>query len=263
MRVGFFQFAPVFGDVQANVDYVAQRLSGVQADLIVLPELFTSGYQFVSKREVQDLAEEVPIGPTTTRLIELAQDRKMIIAAGLPERKRKQCYNSSVLIGPRGFVSVYRKLHLFYEEKLWFSPGDIGFRVHRLGGVRIGMMVCFDWFFPESVRSLALQGAEIICHPSNLVLPHCPDAMVIRCLENRIFSVTANRIGAEQRGGKPQLTYIGQSEVVNPKGLILYRAKPDEEDLTVVEVNPKDARNKRINAYNDVFRDRKTKFYRS
>lgn len=262
MRIGFFQFAPVFGEIQTNVEYAVRRLSGLQADLIVLPELFTSGYQFVSKQEVQDLAEEIPKGPTTGRLIELARDRKMIIVAGLPERKGKRCYNSSVLIGPRGFVAVYRKIHLFHEEKLWFSPGDIEFRVHQVGGVVIGMMICFDWFFPESVRSLALAGAEIICHPSNLVLPYCPDAMVIRCLENRVFGVTANRIGAEQRGAKPQLIYIGQSEVVSPKGLILYRAKPDEEDLTVVEVNPKEARNKRINAYNDLFRDRKTKFYK-
>ncbi|HXC62209.1 MAG TPA: nitrilase-related carbon-nitrogen hydrolase [Nitrospiria bacterium] len=262
MRIGFFQFAPVFGEVKTNVEYAIRRLSGLEADLMVLPELFTSGYQFVSKQEVRELAEEIPKGPTTSRLIELARDRKMIIAAGLPERKGKRYFNSSVLVGPKGFITVYRKIHLFYEEKLWFSPGDIEFRVHHIGGVRIGIMVCFDWFFPESVRSLALSGAEIICHPSNLVLPYCPDAMVIRCLENRVFAVTANRIGAEQRGGKPPLTYIGQSEVVNPKGMILYRAKPDEEDIAVVEVNPKEARNKRINTYNDLFRDRRTKFYK-
>ncbi len=263
MRVGFFQFAPVFGEVKTNVEYVARRLSDLQADLMVLPELFTSGYQFASKQEVRDLAEEIPKGPTMGRLIELARDQKMIIVASLPERKGKRCYNSSVLIGPKGFVAVYRKIHLFYEEKLWFSPGENRFQVHQVGGVRIGMMICFDWFFPESTRSLALQGAEIICHPSNLILPYCPDAMVIRCLENRVFAVTANRIGAEHRGGKPQLIYIGQSEVVSPKGLILYRAKADEEDLTVVEVNPKEARNKRINSYNDIFRDRKTKLYKS
>jgi len=262
MRIGFFQFAPVFGEVQANLERVVQRLSDIEADLIVLPELFTSGYQFASKKEVRDLSEEIPGGPTTARLIQLARDRRMIIAAGLPERSGRQCYNSSVLIGPKGFVAVYRKIHLFYEEKLWFSPGDIGFRVFRVGGVRLGMMVCFDWLFPESVRSLALQGAEIICHPSNLVLPYCPDAMVLRCLENRVFSVTANRIGTERRRGKPPLIYIGQSEVVSPKGVVLHRAKPDEEDLAVVEINPKDARSKKINAYNDLFRDRKTRFYK-
>jgi len=77
-----------------------------------------------------------------------------------------------------------------------------------------------------------------------------------------VFAVTANRIGAEKRGEKPPLAYIGQSEVVSPKGVILYRAKPDGEDMGVVEINPKEARNKRINAYNDLFRDRKTKFYK-
>jgi predicted amidohydrolase len=263
MRVGFFQFSPVFGAVKKNLEYVVERLSTTEADLMVLPELFTSGYQFISKREVIELAEEIPGGPATARLIELARDRNMIIVAGLPERKSKKCYNSSVLIGPKGLIAVYRKTHLFYEEKLWFSPGDTGFRVHRVNGVGIGMMVCFDWFFPESVRSLALAGAEIVCHPSNLVLPYCPDAMVIRCLENRVFAVTANRVGTEKRGRKPPLTYIGQSEVVNPKGVILYRAKPDEEDIGMVEINPKEARNKRINSYNDLFRDRKTKIYNS
>jgi len=182
MRVGFFQFAPVFGEVKKNLEYTIDRLSDVEAGLIVLPELFTSGYQFISKQEAFELAEEIPDGPATSRLVELARDKKMIIVAGLPERKGKRCYNSSVLIGPKGFIAVYRKTHLFQEEKLWFSSGDTGFRVYRIGGVGIGMMVCFDWFFPESVRSLALAGADIICHPSNLVLPYCPDAMVIRCL---------------------------------------------------------------------------------
>jgi predicted amidohydrolase len=261
MRVGFFQFAPVFGEVKKNLEYAVERLTGSEADLMVLPELFTSGYQFISKQEALDLAEEIPVGPTTSRLVELARDKKMIISAGLPERKGSRCYNSSVLIGPKGFVAVYRKTHLFHEEKLWFSPGDTGFLVHRIGDIRVGMMVCFDWFFPESVRSLALAGADIICHPSNLVLPYCPDAMVIRCLENRVFAVTANRTGAEKRGKKPPLIYIGQSEVVSPKGVILYRAKPDEEDIGIVEINPKEARSKRVNAYNDLFRDRKIKFY--
>src|ERR1700675_3940937 len=113
---------------------------------MVLPELFTSGYQFGSKRGVREVGGEIPKGPTTGRLIELARDQKMIIVAGLPERKGRRYYNSSVLIGPKGFIAVYRKIHLFHEEKLWFSPGDIGFRVHRIGGVAIGMMVCFDWF---------------------------------------------------------------------------------------------------------------------
>ena len=93
--------------------------------------------------------------------------------------------------------------------------------MYDIGLARIGLMVCFDWFYPESVRTLALKGADIVAHPSNLVLPHCPDAMITRCLENRVFAVTCNRIGSEERGGKEKLSYIGTSEIVSPTGKIL------------------------------------------
>jgi len=262
MRVGFFQFDPVFGDSKRNLDLVADRLATVRCDLLVLPELFASGYQFVSKAEVESLAEPVPDGTTTKRLIDLARDRGCHLVAGLPERHQGRCYNSAVLVGPGGLVGLYRKAHLFYEETLYFSPGDTGFQVWDIGVAKIGMMICFDWFYPESARTLALKGAEILCHPSNLVLPHCPDAMVTRCLENRLFSVTANRIGSEERG-KDRLTFIGNSEIVTPKGRILHRASRDGEELTVVEIDPAEARDKRLNPYNDLLRDRRPGLYQA
>ena len=122
-------------------------------------------------------------------------------------------------------------------------------------------MICFDWYYPESARTLALQGAEILCHPSNLVLPHCPDAMVTRSLENRVFSITANRVGREARGGKPPLTFIGKSEVVSPTGRILSRASVDTPELTVVEIDVDEARNKSINPYNELLKDRRPAHY--
>jgi predicted amidohydrolase len=261
MRVGFYQFDPAFGEVKRNLDLVATKLSTVQCDLLVLSELFASGYQFVSKQEVESLAEPVPDGPTTTRLIELARDRRMHLVAGLPEHAGSRCYNSAVLVGPQGFIGLYRKTHLFHEETLYFSPGDTGFRVWDIGAAKVGILVCFDWFYPEAARTLALRGADILCHPSNLVLPHCPDAMVTRCLENRVFSVTANRIGSEERGGKKRLTYIGQSEIITPHGKILHRAPADREDLTVLDINPIEARNKFLNPYNDLLRDRQKHLY--
>ncbi|MFO0767873.1 MAG: nitrilase-related carbon-nitrogen hydrolase [Nitrospiraceae bacterium] len=97
-------------------------------------------------------------------------------------------------------LGCYRKTHLFFEETLFFDPGDSGFQVWDVGGAKVGVMICFDWFYPESARTLALMGADIIAHPSNLVLPHCPDSMVTRCLENRVFSITANRIGRARLG---------------------------------------------------------------
>ena len=263
MRVGYFQFDPVFGEVNRNLDLVSERLATVECDLLVLPELFNSGYQFISTDEVRSLAEEVPGGPTTSRLIQIAADRRMHLVAGLVERAGDLLYNSAVLVGPKGLIGVYRKTHLFFEEMLFFAPGDTGFPVYDIGLARVGLMVCFDWFYPESARTLALKGADIIAHPSNLVLPHCPDAMVTRCLENRVFAVTCNRIGSEERGGKKKLTFIGHSEVVTPKGKILQRAQPDREELAVMEINPTAARDKKLNPYNDLLAGRRPEFYSS
>jgi predicted amidohydrolase len=134
--------------------------------------------------------------------------------------------------------------------------------VWDIGPAKIGVMICFDWYYPEAARTLALKGAEIICHPSNLVLPNCPDSMPVRCLENRVFAVTCNRTGSEARGGKDQLTFIGNSEVVAPGGAILHRAPRDQEELCIVEIDPADARNKALTPYNDLLRDRRESLYR-
>ena len=262
MRVGFFQFAPLFGEVEDNLGKIVATLDQADADLIVLPELCASGYQFVSQQEVMTLSESVPNGPTTQRLIDLAKRRRITIVAGLPERAGPACYNSAVVVGPTGFIGCYRKTHLFFEETLFFTPGDTGFQVWDIGSAKIGVMICFDWYYPEAARTLALKGAEIICHPSNLILPNCPDSMPVRCLENRVFAITCNRTGDEARGGKDQLTFIGNSEVVAPKGAILHRATRDQEELYLVEIDPADARNKALTRYNDLLRDRRESLYR-
>jgi predicted amidohydrolase len=261
IRVGYFQFAPAFGEAKRNLDYLSAKLEKVEADLLVVPELCTSGYQFISKAEVEALAEPIPDGPTTRRLLEVARLRQLHVVAGLAERSGDRYFNSAILVGPSGVIGLYRKTHLFFEETLYFSPGDTGFTVWDIGGVTLGVMICFDWFYPEAARTLALKGADIICHPANLVLPHCPDAMVTRCLENRTFAIVANRIGFEQRGGKERLTYQGQSEVITPRGKILHRAPVDREELAIVEIDPLEARDKAVTQYNDLLRDRRPQYY--
>jgi predicted amidohydrolase len=263
MKAGFLQFHPVFGDIKGNVARAIQLLSGMKADLVVLPELFTTGYQFVSKDEVGELAEEIPSGFTTRGLAELSKEKNMYLVAGLAEREGGSFYNSAVMTGPDGFIGVYRKTHLFSEEKLWFSPGDTGFRVWQTPIGNIGIMVCFDWFFPESARTLALKGADLIAHPANLVLPYCPDAMPTRCLENRVYAVTANRTGGEQRGDKERLEFIGTSEIVSPAGEVLYRAARDSEEFGSAEIDIAVARNKNLNPFNNLFEDRRKDLYSS
>ena len=263
MKVGYFQSHPEFGNVQGNRERFASKLESVECELLVLPELAFSGYQFVNQEEVVALSEPIPDGTTTQACIVLAQRHHLHLVVGLPERDGNRCYNSAIVVGPSGFLGSYRKTHLFFEETAFFSPGNSGLQVWDVGPARIGVMICFDWYYPEVARTLTLRGAEIVCHPANLVLPHCPDAMVTRALENRIFSVTADRIGTEARGGKPPLTYVGRSEVVSPKGQVLSRASHDQEELTVVEIDLNEARNKSITPYNDVLNDRRPEYYAS
>ena len=261
MKVSFYQFTPEFGNIKHNLQKILNAVSSVEADLLVLPELFNTGYQFTSKEEAKSLSERIPSGDTTNTLIKLSAKKKVYIAAGIAENNEGKIYNSAALTGPDGLIGVYRKTHLFYEEKLWFSPGDTGFKVWQTPIGNIGIMICFDWFFPESARTLALRGADIIAHPSNLILPHCPDAMVTRCIENRVFAVTANRTGSEQRGDKEKLAFIGKSQITSPMGEILYRASGDKEELTVVEIAVEKARDKNLNSFNNLFNDRKKEFY--
>jgi predicted amidohydrolase len=182
---------------------------------------------------------------------------------GLAEREQEHVYNSAVLLGPKGYIGTYRKTHLFFEETLWFTPGNTGFQVWDIGLAKLGLLVCFDWFYPEAARTLALKGADILCHPSNLVLPYCPDAMVTRCLENHVFAITANRVGREQRGDKSALTFIGLSEIVAPNGEILHRASRHEPALFAYEIDVSLARDKHINPYNNLLKDRQPQWYES
>jgi predicted amidohydrolase len=263
MRIGIYQFAPRFGKKKENLDRIESALQKSDADLIVLPELCTTGYQFVSKSEVESLCEPVPAGETVQRWIEMCRRKNGYLAAGIGEKADGQCYNASVLVGPKGYIGTYRKIHLFREEKQWLAPGNLGFPVWQTDLATIGMMICFDWIFPESARSLALRGAEIICHPANLILPFCQSAMITRSIENRVFTVTANRTGHEARGGKERLTFTGGSQVVAPNGKILFRFGENEEAFRSVEIDPKFARDKQITPVNHLWEDRRPDSYYS
>lgn len=260
MRVGFYQFDVAFGQVEANLAKVADALAGAEADLIVLPELFSTGYLFASRDEVRQYAQTYPGGQTVGTLAKIAKDRQMVIVAGFAEADGDKLYNSAAVVTPAGPVACYRKAHLYNEEKLCFDPGDTAFTSIDIGPAKIGVMICFDWFFPESARTLALRGAQIICHPSNLVMPYCPDAMPTRALENRVFAITANRIGKDVRDGR-ELRFIGQSQIVTPSAEVLGRSGEAQEELFITDIDPAAALDKRINRYNDVFEDRRLDLY--
>jgi len=258
MQLAIVQTSPVFGKVQENVQAALNLMEGRPADLYVLPELFNTGYNFIEILEVERVAEQAD-GLTFQALLAFAQKRICYIAYGFAE-KADHLYNSAALIGPSGLVGLYRKVHLFDRENLFFQPGNHGFPVFNLPFGRIGMMICFDWIYPEAARTLAIKGAQLIVHPSNLVLPYCPDAMVTRCLENRIFAATADRVGRENRGSF-DLQFIGTSEIVSPSGEILARLDKDTPGIVAVNVDLQQADKKRINHYNDLIIDRKPDQY--
>ena len=257
MRLGFLQTEPRFGAVADNVEGIVKALARVRGATIVLPELCTTGYVFESRAEAVALAEPVD-GPSLRALGSLARLNNLVLCAGFAEKSGRHVFNSAATILPSGRTHVYRKVHLFDREKLIFDPGA-QFRVIP-GAVRYGMMVCFDWFFPEACRSLALAGADVILHPANLVLPYCQTAMITRCLENRVFAVSCNRVGTERRAGAA-LRFTGASQVVDPRGRVLARASDSRTELHVVTVDAAQARDKHVTARNDLFADRRPRAY--
>jgi len=260
-KVAVVQFKPEFLQVEKNLQKIESLCKDIKADLIVLPELVTSGYVFQNKAELDAVCEYVPKGMSFRFFNELSSKLDASVVFGFPEKSGERIYNSSILINPDENYYVYRKTHLFYREKLFFSPGDTGlFVCEAKDGVKIGMMICFDWQFPEAARALALNGSQIICHPANLVMPWCQQSMITRSLENRVFSITANRIGTEVNGDI-SINFTGQSQILGMKGEILARLSTDKEEVSVVEIDPNQAKDKSITEMNDAFNDRRPAFY--
>jgi len=264
LRVGCYQFEPRKGERDRNLRAMDTAFETVDLDVAVLPELASSGYFFASLDEVAAIAEAIPDGPTTLAAIEFARRSGCHVVVGVPEVEGSTFFNSSVLVGPEGYVGRYRKSHLFYEEKIWFKPGNEGFPVFDLvsrSGVRyrLGMMICFDWFFPESARALARKGADIIAHPSNLVKEWCPTAMPIRALENHVFTATANRTGTESNG-EEELTFIGSSLICGPDGNVLSSTDRTATGWIVAACDVDRARDKEVTPRNRIFEDLRSRY---
>ena len=250
MRIAVVQTNPVFGEVERNVHDALSLMETTEADFYVLPELFTTGYNFIDEKEVRTLAEPAD-GFTCATMRKWIEKNSCYIVYGFAEQAEK-IFNSAALVGPDGLVGIYRKVHLFDRENLIFAPGNLGFPVFNLPIGKVGIMICFDWMYPESARTLALKGAQMIAHPANLVLPNCPDAMVTRCLENRVFTATADRVGEENRGGV-DLKFIGTSEIVAPDGKILCRLGVHEPAISCADVDLSLSDKKQITKSNHLF----------
>lgn len=258
------QTRPRFGAIGENVEsalaLAARHMNRAPADLVVLPELFSTGYAFLSRREALSLAQDARRGPTVRRLAEFARDFRTHLVAGIAERDGRAAFNSAVAVGPRGVLGVYRKVHLYDREKLCFAPGAAPWPVFRMGAARVGVLICFDWRFPEAARSLTLAGAEVLAHPSNLVTTLAPDAMRTRALENAVFGVTANRVGEDRRPGLA-IRFTGRSQIVDARGHVLARASASRPEVVAAGLDLGLARDKRVNSRNHLLRDRVPRLY--
>jgi N-carbamoylputrescine amidase len=270
VKIACIQMEPIVGEKERNVRHTLDLVESAAARgarLIVLPELCNSGYVFESREEAFALAEEIPGGPTCGAWMEIARAHGLHLVAGIAERDSSSLYNAAVVIGPSGHVGTFRKVHLWNEENLFFEPGNLGFPVFRTPLGRIGALICYDGWFPESYRLCALQGADIVCVPTNWVpIPgqaEGRDAMAnILCMAaahaNSVFVAAADRVGVER--GQP---FIGHSVIVSCTGWpIGGPASPDCEETIHAEANLADARRSRNwNEYNQVLRDRRTDVY--
>jgi predicted amidohydrolase len=259
VNIAVVQTRPDFGDPQSNLDRAIAQMEGVEADLYLLPELFATGYLFKDREELARLAEPIT-GDTVAALSDFSRRKNCWVFGGFPESDDGKIFNSSVLVARGARRAVYRKLHLFCEEKAIFDLSEDRPVVVDAPEGRLGLMVCFDWIFPEMARTLALERAQVLCLIANLVLPYCQHAMITRSLENGVFTVLANRVGTEARGNR-SLTFTGGSQIVDPRGTVLARAGTDREEVITARIDPGVADDKMITSTNHVLADRRVDRY--
>lgn len=267
ISVGYVQFEPRLGAIERNRERVAAMVrEAPEADLLVLPELCFSGYRFESKDEAWEFSEPASTASASVELLTaLARERGTVLVAGLCERDENttspRLLNSAVAVGRDGLLAVYRKMHLFWDEKDIFEPGE-SFEVTaiplRTGGeARVGILICFDWAFVEAWRTMMVLGADVVAHPSNLVLPEkCQRAVPVMAMMNRIGIVTTNRWGTER-----DLRFTGESLIALPDGSVAKRAQPEGDAIAVATIDLATVRDRQITPRNHLMNDRRPELY--
>ena len=262
------QLEPRLDDAAGNIVRTCEALHTAAdqgAQVIVLPELASSGYAFADRAEALAAAEPVD-GASVTAWAEVAEKRGLIVVAGFCERGPGDAiHNSAVLIDPSGVRAVYRKAHLWDRERLIFDSGDAAPPVVDTTLGRIGVMICYDLEFPEWVRIAALDGAQLLCAPTNW--PDAPRPAgerageVLRVMAdagmNRMFIAVCDRVGAE-RG----VEWVGGSVIVDPDGWPLAGGDAStEERIVIAHCRLDEAKRKSVGGLSDIHADRRPALY--
>ncbi len=243
VRIAVAQYAPTVGEVAANRDLAlawARRAAAEGVQLLVLPELASSGYVFASEEEAEASAEDPRDGDLVSALTAVCADSGMYCVVGLNERDGAARYNSAVVVGPGGHLATYRKLHLFNDEQSWFQPGG-ELPIVQLPFGRVGVIICYDLWFPEAARALALAGADIIAVPTNWVASfrrqvydesgYCMGdiAAMATAGQNGVVVACADRVGVER-----DVRFLGCSVIVGPDGWPVQGPAGHEEETMLV-----------------------------
>jgi 5-aminopentanamidase len=244
MRVAVAQTEPKLGEKERNLEVCVAALEEAAkagAGLLVLPECAIPGYMFDSAEEALPFAEEIP-GPCTEVLEREARRLGAHVVCGLLERNGDVLHNAAVLVGPDGLIGVYRKTHLPFlgVDRFVVAGDELPLFESPLG--LIGIEICYDLRFPEATRTLALAGADLVAHPTNFPVAARLQTEFItraRAAENRVYLLTANRIGKERWG-----EFCGWSQIVDPYGDRLAEASADEEALLIADIDVERARDK-------------------
>jgi predicted amidohydrolase len=247
IRVAAIQFDPTLGAVDGNltsIETLMARAAAADADLVVFPECAVTGYVYESLEEAMSVAQPIP-GPVASSIGEMTAQHGLYAVVGMLERRESLCFNAALLAGPEGPIGVYRKTHtLCLGVDRFTTPGDIPYQVHHLPIGRVGVLICYDLRFPEPARVLALQGAQIICLPTNWPVSSTvqPDVFTrARAAENRVFVVAADRVGRER-----DAHFLGRSQIVEPSGTVLAEAPMEGEEILVHDIDPCEADRKHL-----------------
>jgi 5-aminopentanamidase len=266
VRGAAIQLSPVFGELEDNRKRAARAIeeaASLGAELVVLPELCISGYVFTDAFEARALSEPVA-GETVAGWSELAAKHELTIVGGICERDELDgLHNSAVVVDKTGLIASYRKTHLWNREQLVFTPGTRQAPVVDTDHGRIGLAICYDSFFPEVMRGLALAGAEVIVVPMNspvtdppfLPVPVEVSLVIASAAVNRVFVIQADRTRAERGVG-----WAEASCIVDPDGRLL--AGPNHgRAVLVADLDLGQARDKSYGERNDVLADRRVDMY--
>lgn len=277
MKVAITQFGMSWNIEQnlAKAEQMVRKAAQKGANLILLPELFETPY-FCQKEKYEyfELAEEAASSQVVARFQKLAKELNVVLPLSFFEKAGNVHFNSLIMIDADGKnLGLYRKSHIptgeCYEEKFYFSPGDTGFKVFKTKYGRIGVGICWDQWFPEVARSLALLGAQLIVYPTAIgsepVLPkdskdHWQNTMKGHAAANIIPVIASNRIGTESAGNS-SMTFYGSSFIADESGDKVVELSRTEENFAIAEFDLAEIDKKRI-AWG-VFRDRRPDLYKS